>query len=208
MQLHQAPSILPLHQLVRCLPEHVIARRAAVVSREWLVTNGLGGYASASVANLPTRKYHGLLVAALPNPMGRTVMLDHVAEALERDGLDLMALGAEDSGPDGLDLQGLRPLAGFRLEAGLPVWDYEFAGQRVEKRVLMPHGQNSTVLVWRHVAGDVPLRLLLRPAVHFRHHEHELSEPLQPGYRRVLGPDQTQITCEGAPPTLRTLTSL
>ena len=59
----------------------------AWVSREWLVTNGLGGYASGTVAGVITRRYHGLLIAALPAPFGRTVMLSHLADEIRwRDG--------------------------------------------------------------------------------------------------------------------------
>ena len=50
----------------------------SLLTREWLVTNGLGGYASGSVAGVATRRYHGLLIAALPTPIGRTVMLSHL----------------------------------------------------------------------------------------------------------------------------------
>lgn len=53
-----------------------------LVTREWLVTNGLGGYASGTLAGVVTRRYHGLLVAALPAPLGRTVMLNHISERL------------------------------------------------------------------------------------------------------------------------------
>src|SRR3712207_5374941 len=53
---------------------------SGLVSREWLVTNGLGGYASGTVANIITRRYHGLLIAALPNPLGRVVLLNHLWE--------------------------------------------------------------------------------------------------------------------------------
>ena len=52
----------------------------SLVDREWLVTNGIGGFASGSVAGVPTRRYHGLLIAALPTPLGRTVMLNHLSE--------------------------------------------------------------------------------------------------------------------------------
>src|SRR6516164_2309282 len=54
----------------------------SLVTREWLVTNGLGGYASGTVPGVMTRRYHGLLIAALPAPLGRIVMLSHVAEQL------------------------------------------------------------------------------------------------------------------------------
>ena len=55
----------------------------SLVTREWLVTNGLGGYASGTVPGVITRRYHGLLIAALPAPLGRMVMLSHVAEQVK-----------------------------------------------------------------------------------------------------------------------------
>src|SRR5689334_17482922 len=68
--------------LIRRLP-YTPSERVAVeplLTREWLVTNGLGGYSSGTIAGLATRRYHGLLVAALPNPLGRVVMLNHLVE--------------------------------------------------------------------------------------------------------------------------------
>jgi len=66
----------------------------ALISREWLVTNGLGGYASGTVAGVTTRRYHGLLVAALPNPLGRTMMFNHLSERLRLpDGRTLRVQG-------------------------------------------------------------------------------------------------------------------
>ena len=71
----------------------------ALVTREWLVTNGLGGYASGTVPGVITRRYHGILIAALPAPLGRTVMLSHVAEQVQvADGRTLEIGGRERSG--------------------------------------------------------------------------------------------------------------
>ena len=59
---------------------------AAAETREWLVTNGIGGFASGTIAGLPTRRYHGLLVAALDPPLGRTMLVSHFEETVEYDG--------------------------------------------------------------------------------------------------------------------------
>jgi glycogen debranching enzyme len=53
-----------------------------LLQREWLITNGLGGYASGTLSGVITRRYHGLLIAALPGPLGRLVMLNHLTEQL------------------------------------------------------------------------------------------------------------------------------
>src|SRR3954462_13545533 len=65
----------------------------ALVTREWLVANGLGGYASGTVSGVITRRYHGLLIAALPAPLGRIVMLSTVAEQVKLVGGRVDELG-------------------------------------------------------------------------------------------------------------------
>src|SRR5213079_189558 len=104
----------------------------ALVSREWLVTNGLGGYASGTVSGAITRRYHGLLIAALPNPLGRTMMLNGLSERLRLPDRTVVYTGAEEL--SAVAPENTLPAAEFRLEAGLPVWRYEIAGFVLEKR--------------------------------------------------------------------------
>src|SRR5262245_8018623 len=113
-------------------------RRAALLTREWLVTNGLGGYAAGTIGGAPSRRYHGMLIAALPPPHGRRLVLSDLHEELYAGGRRLGELTARRS-----DDCELVPLTEFRLELGLPVWRYDFDGAIVQKRVLMPHGQNT-----------------------------------------------------------------
>src|SRR6202049_3313179 len=111
--------------VVRSMPwDGAQMSREVLLNREWLVTNGLGGYASGTVSGIMTRRYHGLLIAALPAPMGRVVMLSHLQAGLRfQDGqlvlLDLEGLNASASNRQGAEL------VEFRLESGLPVWRYE-----------------------------------------------------------------------------------
>src|SRR5256885_16868984 len=94
----------------------------ALVTREWLVTNGLGGYASGTVPGVITRRYHGLLIAALPAPLGRIVMLSHVAEQVTfADGRCVEIGGPERSG-DRPPRPGTGFFTGFWVGAGLPGW--------------------------------------------------------------------------------------
>src|SRR6202165_6164119 len=98
--------------------------RDLLLNREWLVTNGLGGYASGTVSGAVTRRYHGLLIAALPGPLRRVVMWNHVSEFLRFSDDDVVSLGAEERAGGQLDLKGADFLTEFRLEDGLPVWTY------------------------------------------------------------------------------------
>ncbi len=142
-----------------------------LISREWLVTNGLGGYASGTISGVNTRRYHGMLVAALPSPLGRMVILGHVSEQLRLPGPFIAKLGALERSGGALSFPARRFLREFRLEMGLPVWRYEVRGYVIEKRVFLPHLQNTVHLTYRLVDGRGPVRLMLRPAVHFRPHE-------------------------------------
>jgi predicted glycogen debranching enzyme len=166
-----------LDKLVRrvAIPREKDQGAQFLLDTEWLVTNGLGGYASGSLAGTITRRYHGVLVAALPNPLGRTVMLNHVAERLVlADGTGVFLSGEErPSGP--LDPEIATRIRDVRLEAGLPVWEYEWRGVRIEKRVLMPHQQNTVHVSYRVLGGTTGATLELHPAVHFRGYEEPVN---------------------------------
>ncbi|HVX11085.1 MAG TPA: amylo-alpha-1,6-glucosidase [Pirellulales bacterium] len=149
-----------------------------LLDREWLVTNGLGGYASGSISGVPTRRYHGLLVAALPAPFGRTVMLNHLAEELRLPTGEVVPLSGDER-PDGtLVVHGARTLEEFRLEAGLPVWIYSVADFLIEKRIVLVYRQNTVHVRYRLSGGSGRVRLRVRPSVHFRAHEDPVSVSL------------------------------
>src|SRR5947209_338678 len=113
-----------------------------LLSREWLVANGLGGYASGTIAGVASRRYHSLLIAALPAPFGRRVMLNHLSELIRLpNGKTFLFGGEERTGT--LELHGADYLKEFRLEQGLPVWRYEVEGYVLEKSILLPHLQNT-----------------------------------------------------------------
>ncbi|WP_263770020.1 amylo-alpha-1,6-glucosidase [Propionivibrio soli] len=191
----------PLQSVVHSLPI-LKTSPAALTEREWLVTNGIGGYASSSLPGLATRKYHGLLVSALPNPLGRTVMLNHLAEYVTPANGARVQLSGEELSGRRLALPGVERLRDFRLEGGLPVWEFDLDGATLEKRVVMPYRQNTVVIAYRLTKGDAPMRLELRPAMHFRHYENDVTESLQPGYRLTLG-ETYEVACDNGPAVLR-----
>src|ERR1044072_9107962 len=90
-----------------------------MLGREWLVTNGLGGFASGTLAGVPTRRYHGLLIAALPTPLGRTVMFNHLSEWLRLPEGERHQIGGQERSGGQLEWPGAKHLREFRLEAGL-----------------------------------------------------------------------------------------
>ncbi len=170
---------------IRVLP---LDERDSLSAREWLVANGLGGYASGTVSGALTRRYHGVLVAALPSPFGRTVMLNDLADTVED------AAGRHWRLACGEDCAVLEE---FRLELGLPVWRWRAGAVVVEKRIMMPHAQNTTHVAYRLLATDGPVRLRLAPRVQFRGYEDPVDHPpkcykvLAQGTRyEIRGPDE------------------
>ncbi len=177
----------------------------ALLTREWLVTNGLGGYASGTLSGVTTRRYHGMLVAAMPAPLGRMVMLKHIVETARLPDGRSLCLGGEERGLGELDMPARDHLREFRLEAGLPVWRFEMEDVIIERRLFMPHRQNTVYLVYRQLAGPEPLRLEVRPSMHFRSHEgrHE-PRAIWPYELKVAG-DHYEISAGPELPVLRVL---
>jgi predicted glycogen debranching enzyme len=142
----------------------------AALRREWLETNGLGGFASSTIIGMNTRRYHGLLVAATKPPVGRLVLLSKLQETLFIEGkrFDLSA----NRYPGVVHPQGFRCLKQFRLDP-FPVFTYEIDGIEIEKTVFMIHGENSTVVQYELRKNNHPeppknLWLELRPLIAFR----------------------------------------
>jgi predicted glycogen debranching enzyme len=158
------------------LPLDEAKRADILLTHEWLVTNALGGYASGTIAGVASRRYHSLLIAALPAPLGRQVMLNHLSEMVRLPDGTTLLFGGEERAGGVLELYGADHLTEFRLEQGLPVWRYQAGDYAFEKRVLLPHRQNTVHVNYRLVAGGGTIRLKLRPSVHFRAHEALVSQ--------------------------------
>ena len=163
--------------------------------REWLVTNGLGGFASATISGEITRRYHGFLIAALPAPQGRVVMLNDLDVAVGCSDGSLASL--RDSGR----------FVDFTLTMGLPSWRYEIDGMTIEKSVLMPARHNITYIGFRLIGGARAIRLFLRPAVNFRRIEAAVSEPLALGYALTANGRHYEIAAGSGLPVLRLMIS-
>jgi predicted glycogen debranching enzyme len=146
-----------------------IAPEADGVAVEWLVTNGLGGYACGSVAGAPLRRFHGLLIAAQPAPLGRVMLLHALEESVQIEGGPAVTLRA------GRTSAGASPSAAFCLQSGLPCWTFAVAPDvALEQALMMPHDQN-TVHVRYRLAGRAAATLTLRPWLDFRPHEGLVS---------------------------------
>jgi predicted glycogen debranching enzyme len=166
------PAIAGPDALALRLERDALGSFDAVCAREWLVTNGLGGYASGTVGGANTRRYHGFLVAALQPPLGRTVMVAKVdAIALYRG--RRVALTCNEYADGTVDPQGFRQLQSFHLDGQTPVWTWLVADALIEQRLWMEQGQNTCYAQWRLLRGTAPLELELHPLCTFRdYHWH------------------------------------
>ena len=135
--------------------------------REWLVTNGIGGFASGTVSGNLTRRYHGLLLAALQPPVGRMQLVAKLDEIARYDGADY-ALGTNRWGGGAIEPQGYVHIESFRLEGTMPVWRFAIGDAILEKRVWMRHGENTTYVQYTLLRGSQSMGLELRTLINYR----------------------------------------
>ena len=169
---------------------------------EWLVTNGLGGYASATVSGAMTRRHHGLLIAALAAPLGRMVMLSGLNEEICFSDGRVMELSPRFEGQDKIAPSPC--LVEFRLETGLPVWRYQIDAWRLEKCLYFPYRQNTVHITYRWLACPAEVQIKLRPLIQFRAHEAPVSSDPDDSYLLKVWEDQYEVAA-GALPPLRML---
>ena len=148
------------------------------LSREWLETNGIGGFSSSTIVGLNTRRYHGLLTAATRPPVGRLVLLSKLEETLIIDGQRYEL--STNQYPGAVHPQGFHYQTGFRLDP-FPRFTYEIQGLRLEKSVFMVQGENTTVVQYdifktQSQADSSSLSLEIRPLIAFRDYHSTTHE--------------------------------
>ena len=160
--------------------QEIIHNLDAATSREWLETNGLGGFSSSTIIGLNTRRYHGLLTAATKPPVGRIVMLSKLEETLVIDGRRYEL--STNQYPGTIHPQGFRQQTGFRLDP-FPVFTYEVEGLSLEKSVFMVQGQNTVVIQYALQTEAFPngqatdsIKLEIRPLIAFRDYHSTTHE--------------------------------
>ena len=187
---------------------------ARLLDLEWLVTNGLGGFASGSVLGVATRRYHGLFVPNLAQPAGRYIMISRIDEDFISAGRPVHLGGAEFT--DGrLETDAHLYLQEFCLQDAIPTWIFDIGAHRIERTIVMPQHQNIVCVQYRLLQGD-PIRLELRPFIAFRrqdaplnhtvhwpfvlyvaHGRHEVAMPDMPACLRFgLRPDKGVFVCD------------
>ena len=143
----------------------------SATAREWLVTNGIGGYAAGTISGVLTRRYHGLLIAALKPPLNRKLLLTKLDETVDYDGekFDLFA----NRWVSTIDPHGYRYIENFYLDGTIPVWNFTFADALLEKRIWMQQGANTTYVRYQLQRGSYPVHLNIKTIVNYRDHHGE-----------------------------------
>jgi predicted glycogen debranching enzyme len=136
-------------------------------AREWIVTNGIGGFASGTAAGSFTRRYHGLLIAALQPPLGRTQLVSSIDETLRYGDAEYL-LATHHWASGAIDPSGFRYIQSFRLEGTIPVWTYALADALIEKRIWMRQGENTTFVQYTLIRGSSSVELQFKTLVNYR----------------------------------------
>ncbi len=136
-------------------------------AREWLVTNGMGGFASGTVSGHLSRRFHGLLIAALRPPLGRTLLVSKFDEIADYDG-KTYPLATNRWQGDGIDPDGYRQIEEFHLSGTSPVWTYAVADARLSKTIWMEQGANTTYIRYRMESGSRRMKLQIKTLVNYR----------------------------------------
>ena len=180
------------------LPDETCRDWPQAIAHEWLVTNGRGSYASGTVAGTNTRRYHGLLVAALRPPLGRTLLvaaLDTTVEPVA--GTSPIPLHAHEYHDGTVAPHGHRHIEAFVLHDGIPTWTYGLAGGRLTRTIWMEHGRDITYVRYALAPESDPIVLRLAPLCTSRDY-HALTQG-HPDWRFVVEPQETGMTLRAWP---------
>ena len=150
-----------------------------VLGREWLIANARGGYASSTLVNMPTRRFHGLLIASLPTPLGRSSMLTNLSERVFLPSGEVIDLGGFEWANSDAPAAKVKLADEFVLDAGMPTWRYEMGAVVLTKQVVLVHARNTVHILYRIEGGTA--RVELFPAVNFRPHEGVVTPTRQDG---------------------------
>ncbi len=187
------------------IPREICRDLDAALTREWLVTNGIGGYASSTITGANTRRYHGLLVAPVKPPLARVVMLSKIDEEVQVAGT-LYRLGTNEYESGTIHPDGYLFLERVELDGMIPTFFYQAANFTLTKTVWMEYGHNITYVRYALDAVSLPIQLTLLPLCTYkefhtemrgsldRHFGVEVTDPATPG-----GARQGEVTITAYP---------
>jgi predicted glycogen debranching enzyme len=174
-----------------------------LLSREWLVTNGLSGYASGTIGDVNTWRYHGILVSAEAEPLGRIMVVKNLSEQLRFSYHKAVSITGEETEPGVIDVPGAGQLHEFRLEYGLPIWRYKVEGVEIERIIFMLHRQNTVYVNYRILSAPKAVQLELRPFVSFSPQQQSDYNPQTLPFALHMQNDRYEVSAGEELPRLR-----
>ena len=167
------------------LKKDVCQNLAVSLEKEWLETNGIGGYASSTILGASTRRYHGLLMAAVKPPLGRILLLSKLEEFVCLAGKETPL--STNIYPNTIYPEGYKNLVQFSLNPS-PAFDYSVDGISIKKTVFMVYGENTTVVLYQlqktsRVIGTAYLRVRVMIAFRDYHCITHENPYLKTGYK-------------------------
>jgi predicted glycogen debranching enzyme len=164
------------------LGRDTVGRIARAAEHEWLVSNGIGGFASSTVSLMNTRRYHGLLFASLRPPVERVAMVSKLDVTAIYGGTHV-PLATNEFADGTISPHGFCHLESFQLEGLIPVWTWLIGDATLQQRIWMQHGENTTYVEFTKMGGVKDLRLKIEPLCTYRDYHW------QPRGERAFGVD-------------------
>ncbi|MEK7400267.1 MAG: amylo-alpha-1,6-glucosidase [Candidatus Poribacteria bacterium] len=170
--------------------ENICGDFTKATEKEWLETNGLGGYASSTIINVNTRGYHGLLVSALKPPLQRVLTLSKVEDTIIFNGkrYELSCNQYQNA----IYPEGHKYLSSFRIDQ-YPTFRYKVENLFIEKSIFMAYGKNTVFIVYRLIDAPSPVVIELRPLIACRDFHARMHEWLNPNINAQYGIDSISV---------------
>ncbi|MEL6352051.1 MAG: amylo-alpha-1,6-glucosidase [Cyanobacteria bacterium J06627_28] len=191
-------AIIPVLPTAVAVGRDICSDPTQATQREWLITNGIGGYGCGTLSGILTRCYHGLLIAALNPPLGRTLLLTKLDETVQYLGKPYPLSCDRWSGGTTTG-HGYRNIERFHLEGTTPTWTYACADAQLQKRIWMQPGENIVYIQYSLIRASAPFSLIAKALVNHRNHHHTT----QSQNRALINGKPWQITTRAHPRGLK-----
>ena len=188
-----------MHPLLE-LGREVCGDEGTSSQREWLVTNGIGGFAAGTVGDVLMRRYHGLLFAAMKPPLGRTLLLTKLDATLGYGGRSY-ALCTNRWASGAVDPRGYREIERFRLVGSIPIWSFAVSDVLLDRAIWMAPGENVTYVRYEVRTAGAPVTLTLRALVNARDY-HALTRAYDVGNAVAIDGRSARVQLNAAAPEL------
>lgn len=162
------------------------------LNKEWLITNGIGGYASSTIIGCNTRKYHGLLIAPLTPPGRRKVILSKIDESIDIDG---KSYNLYTNMSNNYISEGYKNLQSFEKDY-IPIFTYKIEDIEIQKLICMEYGKNTVCILYKVKNGEKPIKMTLAPIINYRDF-HQMNTNHTYNLKQTINKNKVTIIVDG-----------